>query len=86
VAVTNPTDDTIIDGVTGLAIPPHAPERLAGAILACAADREKTKSMGQEAKALAERNFSVERNAAELFAVFQRCVAAAGDERQIKQV
>jgi hypothetical protein len=42
--------------------------------------------MGQEAKALAERNFSVERNAAELFAVFQRCVAAAGDERQIKQV
>ncbi len=81
VAVTNPTDDTIIDGVTGLAIPPRAPERLAEAILACAADREKTKSMGQEAKALAEKNFSVKQNAAELFGVFQRCIAAAGKTR-----
>lgn len=81
VAVTDPTDDTIIDGVTGLTIPPHAPERLAEAILACAADREKTKTMGQEAKALAERNFSVERNAAELFGVFQRCVAATENSR-----
>jgi len=81
VAVTNPTDDTIIDAVTGLVIPPHAPERLAEAIFACAADREKTKAMGQEAKVLAERNFSVDRNAAELFGVFQRCVAAAGNKR-----
>lgn len=78
VAVTDPTDDTIIDGVTGLTIPPHAPEHLAEAILACAADRERTQAMGQQAQALAERNFSVERNAAELFAVFQRCVAAKG--------
>lgn len=77
VAVTDPTDDTIIDGVTGMTIPPHMPERLAEAILACAVDRERTKGMGQEAKALAERNFSVERNAAELFHVFQKCVAAA---------
>lgn len=81
VAVTNPTDDTIIDGVTGLTIPPHAPERLAEAILACAADRERTKAMGLEAQALAERNFSVDRNAAQLYGVFERCIAAAKTRR-----
>ncbi|OCW57012.1 glycosyltransferase family 4 protein [Hoeflea olei] len=76
VAVTDPTDDTIIDGVTGLTIPPHAPERLAEAILACAADRDRTRAMGREAQALAERNFSAERNAALLFGVFRRCLDA----------
>ncbi|MFN7092165.1 MAG: glycosyltransferase family 4 protein [Allorhizobium sp.] len=81
VAVTDPTDDTIIDGVTGLTIPPHAPERLAEAILACATEPETTRAMGQEALALAVRNFSAERNAAELHSVFHRCVAANGNRQ-----
>ncbi|PCI02498.1 MAG: glycosyl transferase family 1 [Hyphomicrobiales bacterium] len=74
VAVTNPTNDTLIDSVTGLAVPPHAPQKLAQAILDCEADREKTKSMGIEAHKLAEQNFSVGRNAAKLFSVFETCL------------
>lgn len=77
VAVTDPTADTLVDGVTGLAIPPHAPERLADAIFQLARNREKAKSMGAEALNLALNNFDVKRNATKLYAVFERCTKQA---------
>lgn len=80
VAVTDPTPDTLVHGTTGYAVPPQDPARLADAILACAADREKTSEMGRNARELAERNYTVERNAARLYAVFERCVGARRDK------
>lgn len=71
VAVTNPTPDTLVDGVTGYAVPPSNPEQLAEAIIKCANKREKTRELGLKAQELANMNFSVNRNAARLHAVFE---------------
>ncbi len=74
VAVTNPTKDTLIDGETGLAVPPHDPNKLADAIATLANDRERARKMGLAALELAKRNFSVDQNALKLYAIFRRCV------------
>lgn len=77
VAVTNPTKDTLIDGETGLAVPPHDPKNLAVAIATLANDRERSRKMGFAALDLAKSNFSVDQNALKLYAVFCRCVGLA---------
>lgn len=81
VAVTHPTADTLVDGQTGLAIPPHDPKRLAEALGALAADRQRARRMGEAAYMLAKSNFSVDRNASSLYAVFRRCLAAFSNEK-----
>jgi glycosyltransferase involved in cell wall biosynthesis len=86
VAVTDPTPDTLVPGETGLAVPPHQPDDLARAILACAEDRDRTRAMGEKARALAERNFSVERNAVALYEVLRSVSArtvASGKEENV---
>jgi glycosyltransferase involved in cell wall biosynthesis len=74
VAVTNPTKDTLIDGETALAVPPHDPKRLAAAISTLANDRDRSRKMGLAAFELAKINFSVDQNALKLYAVFRRCL------------
>jgi glycosyltransferase involved in cell wall biosynthesis len=74
VAVTNPTRDTLVDGETGLAVPPHDPKRLAAAISTLANDRDRSRKMGLAAFELAKSNFSVDQNALKLYAVFRRCL------------
>lgn len=81
VAVTDPTADTLVDGETGLAISPHDPEGLAEALGVLAANRQRARTMGEAAHALAESNFSVDRNAARLYALFGRCLATSSNEK-----
>ena len=47
VAVRKPTSDTLVDGVTGLAVPPRDAEALASAIAALAADRGRAATDGR---------------------------------------
>lgn len=81
VAVTHPTADTLRHGETGIAIAPHDPQGLADALGAIAADRQRARRMGEAAFALASSNFSVEPNAARLYAVFRRCIAQSSNEK-----
>lgn len=76
VAVTRPMPDTLVDGVTGVAVPARDPARLAQAILHFADDRAAVARMGLAARALAERNFDPRRNAARLLAVYTRLARA----------
>jgi glycosyltransferase involved in cell wall biosynthesis len=77
VAVRTPRDDTLAHGETGLAIPEPDPKLLAEAIIYFAHNRSEAKRMGANAKALAERNFRPEVNAATLHALYRRVVEAA---------
>lgn len=72
VAVREPRADTLVDGETGLAITPRAPVELADAIERLARDREATRRMGEAARAMAESNFGVQRNAARLLDLYRR--------------
>jgi glycosyltransferase involved in cell wall biosynthesis len=71
-AVTNPMPDTLVDGVTGLAIPPHDAEALTEAIATVATDRALAARMGAAAHQMASSNFQAEQNAAKLLKVYQR--------------
>jgi glycosyltransferase involved in cell wall biosynthesis len=72
VAVRQPRADTLVHEVTGLAVPPRAPAQLADAIERLARDRESARRMGAAAREMAERNFSVQRNAARLLELYRR--------------
>lgn len=72
VAVRQPRDDTLVDGVTGLAVPPGAPADLADAIERLARDRPATRRMGEAARAMAHDNFDGVRNARRLLEVYRR--------------
>jgi glycosyltransferase involved in cell wall biosynthesis len=71
VAVQNPYEDTLVHGVTGLAILPKSVNEIVSAIEYLMNNPEKCRSMGAAAKALAEKNFDVARNSAELLSVYQ---------------
>lgn len=86
VAVREPKSDTLLDGVSGIAIEPRSSEQLAGAILRLAADRQLAQRMGVAAREMTERNFDVQRNAAELLKVYRRVLGAARDLRGVEPV
>jgi glycosyltransferase involved in cell wall biosynthesis len=64
--------DTLVDRVTGLAIPPHDAEALAKAITTVATDRALAVRMGAAAHQMAISNFLAEQNAAKLLKVYKR--------------
>ncbi len=74
VAVRKPMGDTLIHGETGLAIEARSAEHLAEAITELARDRERTRQMGAAARHLAECNFDVQRNSAEVLQLYRRLV------------
>lgn len=80
VAVRDPRADTLVHGETGLAIAPRAAQELADAIETLARDRAATRRMGDAAKAMAERNFSVERNAGRLLELYRRITGRVSSE------
>lgn len=87
VAVNDPKPDTLIDGVTGIAVPPRDSSRLAAAIAALANNRALAQDMGWAAQTMAIENFDAKRNAAALLDVYRRCIAkrrppANGDRDQ----
>ena len=75
VAIQNPTSDTLINGETGLAVPPRNPIALASAIEKLAREPELAFRMGVAAKAMAQRNFDPQMNSAELLALYRRVFA-----------
>jgi glycosyltransferase involved in cell wall biosynthesis len=77
VAVREPRVDTLVDGETGLAISPRSASELAVAIERLAKDRVSCERMGRSARALAERNFDVRRNAGKLLDLYRRIVRGA---------
>jgi len=82
VAVRKPTSDTLVDGVTGLAVPPRDAVALAKAIASLAADSGRAAAMGAAAHELAVSNFLPERNSRKLLALYKRVLAkAAGAEK-----
>jgi glycosyltransferase involved in cell wall biosynthesis len=72
VALNKPMPDTLVDGVSGIAIPPHDAPALAKAITRLTNDRALAAEMGAAAHQMAISNFSAERNAAKLLAVYKR--------------
>jgi glycosyltransferase involved in cell wall biosynthesis len=77
VAVREPRPDTLVHGVTGLAVAPRAPLLLADAIESLARDHERCRAMGRAARQMAEENFSVQRNAQRLLQLYQRVATPA---------
>ena len=74
VAVDRPLPDTLVDGETGLCIPPRNPEVLAATICRLCTRRDEVRRMGKAARALAEANFDARKNARLMLAVYQRVV------------
>lgn len=74
VAVRQPRPDTLVHGETGLAVPPHAPDKLAEAIMSLANNREKSCAFGDSARNMARRNFDVRTNSVYLLEVYRRCI------------
>jgi glycosyltransferase involved in cell wall biosynthesis len=79
-AVRKPLADTLVDGVTGLAIPPYDAEALAKAITTVATDRDLTVRMGAAAYQMAISNFQAEQNAAKLLKVYKRLMGRSAGE------
>ena len=77
VAVRRPQCDTLVDGVTGIAVEPGSALQLADAIGRLASDRALARRMGAAARELAEACFDPAANAARLLALYRRIVPAA---------
>lgn len=75
-AVRNPKPDTLVDGVTGLAIPPRDPVALAAAIQRLLDAPEEVARMGGNAKQLAESHFVPQKNAQTLLRLYSRLTAS----------
>jgi glycosyltransferase involved in cell wall biosynthesis len=75
-AVRRPLADTLVHGVTGLAIPPHDAQALADAIATVASDQALARRMGEAAYQMALSNFQAARNAAALLALYRRVTEA----------
>jgi glycosyltransferase involved in cell wall biosynthesis len=80
VALRAPKPDTLVDGVTGLAIPPRDSAALADAIARLAEDPELARTMGAAAQAMAHRNFDPRTNAALLLDVYRSVLAEAASQ------
>jgi colanic acid/amylovoran biosynthesis glycosyltransferase len=73
--------EVLRDGVTGLCVPQHAPERIATAVERLLADRVLRVRLAERARRLIEEEFDVRRNAARLGDVFDAAIARAGPRR-----
>lgn len=69
--------DIAVEGESGLLVPPHAPEKLAGALARLAADPTLRAKLGRGARRLAEERFSEAQVVAETLAVYGK-IAGAG--------
>lgn len=70
-AITQPTSDTILNGVTGLTIPPRSPDQLAHAIMTMYSNPLEREQMGKNAKKLAQQNFDIKKNALKMLDVYR---------------
>ena len=73
--------DSVVHGVTGLHVPPHAPERLAAAVAELLADPARRAEMGRAGVARVAERFGWERVAAATHDVYDELVAVARSPR-----
>ncbi len=73
VAVRAPRADTLVDGETGLAVPPGDSVALAQAIIFLANDHATSRAFGDAARIMAHQNFDVKTNSQRLLTVYRRC-------------
>jgi glycosyltransferase involved in cell wall biosynthesis len=77
VCLSDPKPDTLVHGVTGLAIPARDPVALADAIERLCGDPTLVKAMGEAAAEMAHRTFDPQRNAADLLTVYRRITSGS---------
>jgi len=77
VAMTAPPPDTLVDGETGLCVPPGDAVALAAAIERLSRHPEEVRRMGEAARALALASFDGRGNAARVLALYRRLRAGA---------
>jgi glycosyltransferase involved in cell wall biosynthesis len=65
------TPEVVVDGVTGLLVPPGNPERLAAAIEAVLADSARMKAMGRQGRERVQKHFRVDTMVARTVAVYE---------------
>ncbi len=78
--------DTVVDGVTGLHVPPRDPEALAAALKALLADRARRRALGQAGARRVRARYGWDRLAAATFEVYARVAArrsAIAEEVQV---
>lgn len=63
--------EAVLDGVTGLLVPPRDPESLAAAVLDLLADGEKRRRMGEEGRRRAGTEFTLERMVEEMESFYE---------------
>jgi glycosyltransferase involved in cell wall biosynthesis len=80
-ALTRPMSDTVIDGVTGLAVRPHEPAQLAEAILYLYANPEKRIELGRNAEKLARTHFDASNNAIKVLDIYRSVLPRTEDDR-----
>jgi glycosyltransferase involved in cell wall biosynthesis len=68
--------ETVIDGLTGVLVPPRDPEALGEAIVSLLADRARMDRLGQQGRARYEAHFRLERMVRETVDVYERSIAA----------
>lgn len=75
VAVEDPPPDSILHGVTGLALPRPDPVLIADAIQRLALDRGYRQQLGVQARIWAEENFAIARSADSMVAIYRSLLA-----------
>ncbi len=72
VAITNPTPDSVVDGVTGLTVAKADPALIAGALERLVRDRNFRLMLGRQARDRANEHFAIERAAASVHTIYSQ--------------
>jgi len=78
--------DVVVDGQTGLLVPPSDARSLARAILALLKDPARRREMGQRACKFAETELSWQRIAQRTLEVYEMCFAQGGDDSRAERL
>jgi colanic acid/amylovoran biosynthesis glycosyltransferase len=73
--------ELVVDGETGLLVPPHDAAALAGAIEALLRDGSRGRALGRAGRSRVETMFDLERNVRELVGRFEQVLDATGERR-----